>query len=54
MFAYLKDGQVTRAVVPDDPEQILGGVARCLVCDYFWITESALEVAWPSFQVESR
>jgi hypothetical protein len=53
VFAYLRDGTVIRAVVPDDQELVLGGVVRCLVCDRFWILDGKPDLGtWPVWELE--
>src|SRR5438552_18053137 len=37
VFAYLRDGTVVRAVVPDEQQLVLGGVLRCRASDRFGI-----------------
>ena len=53
VFAYLRDGTVVRALVPDDQELVLGGVVRCLVCDRFWILDEKPDLGtWPVWELE--
>jgi hypothetical protein len=53
VFAYLRDGTVVRAVVPDDQELVLGGVVRCLVCDRFWILDEKPDLGtWPVWELD--
>lgn len=47
IFVSVKRGEVTRVVVADE-EANFGSVARCLVCDRFWILTEEPEVGvWP-------
>src|SRR6266480_968491 len=53
VFAYLRDGTVVRALVPDDQELVLGGVVRCLVCDRFWILDEKPDLGtWPAWEID--
>lgn len=54
LYLYVTDGQIDRAVVMDDPKSMLGGVARCLTCDRFWLLDERPDFpAWPAWKVES-
>ena len=53
VFAYLRDGTVVRALVPDDQELVLGGVVRCLACDRFWILDEKPDLGtWPAWEID--
>src|SRR3954447_18861234 len=53
VFAYLRDGTVSRAVAPDDQELVLGGVVGCLVCDRFWILDEKPDMGtWPAWELD--
>lgn len=50
VFVCLKQGDVTRVVVADE-ETSFGSVARCLVCDRFWILDEEPEFGvWPHWE----
>jgi hypothetical protein len=50
VFAYVKDGTLTKVVVSDE-ETRFSGVVRCLICDRFWLLDEEPELGlWPAWE----
>lgn len=49
VFAYVRDGVLTKVVVSDE-ETKFSGVVRCLSCERFWLLDEEPELdIWPEW-----